>query len=65
VSRLSRARLAPPTLIGEDGLGNIQLGADAPSNAFVALQHEILKLWRRGILLVACSKNDAAPGSTR
>jgi FkbH-like protein len=45
-------------VIGEDGLGGIQLGSEAPGSAFVALQHELLKLWRRGILLAVCSKNN-------
>lgn len=45
-------------VIGEDGLEGIQLGADAPGNAFVAFQHELEKLWRRGILLAICSKNN-------
>jgi FkbH-like protein len=45
-------------VIGEDGLAGIQLGADAPGNAFVALQSELEKLWRRGILLAIASKNN-------
>src|SRR5262249_15330550 len=45
-------------VIGEDGLAGIQLGADAPGNAFVAFQRELEKLWRRGILLAVCSKNN-------
>jgi len=47
-------------IIGEDGLAGIQLGSEAPGNAFVAFQRELLKLWRRGILLVLCSKNNEA-----
>ncbi|MCC7371962.1 MAG: HAD family hydrolase [Chloroflexi bacterium] len=45
-------------IIGEDGLSGIQLGSDAPGNAFVALQRELERLWRRGILLAVCSKNN-------
>lgn len=45
-------------VIGEDGLAGIQLGADAPGNAFTALQHELDRLWRRGVLLAVCSKNN-------
>jgi FkbH-like protein len=45
-------------VIGEDGLAGIQLGSDAPGNAFVAFQRELEKLWRRGILLAICSKNN-------
>jgi FkbH-like protein len=47
-------------IIGEDGLGGIQLGSEAPGNAFVAFQRELEKLWRRGILLAICSKNNEA-----
>jgi FkbH-like protein len=47
-------------IIGEDGLGGIQLGSDAPGNAYVAFQRELEKLWRRGILLAICSKNNEA-----
>jgi FkbH-like protein len=51
-------------VIGEDGLAGIKLGSDAPGSAFVALQRQLLNLWRRGILLAVCSKNnpeDALP----
>ena len=45
-------------VIGEDGPDGIQLGAAAPGNAFVAFQHELLRLWRRGVLLAIASKNN-------
>jgi FkbH-like protein len=45
-------------VIGEDGLGGIQIGADAPGNAYLALQRELERLWKRGILLAICSKNN-------
>lgn len=45
-------------VIGEDGLSGIQLGADAPGNAYLAFQKELLKLWERGILLAISSKNN-------
>jgi FkbH-like protein len=51
-------------VVGEDGIEGIQLGADAPGNAFVAFQRELERLWHRGILLAVCSKNnldDAMP----
>jgi FkbH-like protein len=51
-------------VVGEDGIEGIQLGADAPGNAFVAFQRELERLWHRGILLALCSKNnldDALP----
>ncbi len=45
-------------VIGEDGLEGIQLGSEAPGNAYVAFQREIERLWRRGILLAISSKNN-------
>ena len=47
-------------VIGEDGLAGIHIGPDAPGNAFLAFQQELEKLWRRGILLAVCSKNNPA-----
>jgi FkbH-like protein len=47
-------------IIGEDGLGGIQLGADPPGNAFTLFQRALLTLWKRGILLAVCSKNSEA-----
>ena len=45
-------------VVGEDGVDGIQLGPDSPGHFFVALQQELEKLWRRGILLAICSKNN-------
>jgi FkbH-like protein len=45
-------------VIGDDGLSGIQVGAEAPGNAFLAFQRELERLWRRGILLAICSKNN-------
>jgi FkbH-like protein len=47
-------------VIGEDGIEGIQLGPEAPGNAFVAFQRELERLWHRGILLAICSKNNEA-----
>jgi FkbH-like protein len=47
-------------VVGEDGVEGLQLGADAPGNAFVVFQQELERLWRRGILLAVCSKNNLA-----
>jgi len=47
-------------VIGEDGLAGIALGSEAPGNAFVAFQQALERLWRRGILLAICSKNNPA-----
>ncbi len=46
-------------VIGEDGLGGIQLGPpDARGEAHQALQRYCRELRERGILLAVCSKND-------
>ena len=45
-------------IVGEDGPAGLQLGPDAPGNAFVALQHEAAALQRRGVLLALASKNN-------
>jgi FkbH-like protein len=45
-------------VVGEDGVSGLHLGAEAPGNAFVAFQRELERLWRRGILLAVCSKNN-------
>jgi FkbH-like protein len=44
-------------IVGEDGLGGIHIGPDAPGNAFALFQQALLTLWKRGILLAVCSKN--------
>lgn len=45
-------------VVGEDGVEGVQIGADAPGNAFTALQQELERLWRRGVLLAISSKNN-------
>jgi FkbH-like protein len=45
-------------VIGEDGIGGIQLGPEYPGAAYQALQRALLDLTRRGILLAVCSRND-------
>ncbi len=47
-------------VIGDDGVGGIQLGDDHPGKAFKDLQRAALGLRDRGILLAIASKNDAA-----
>lgn len=47
-------------IVGEDGLAGIKLGPDYPGSCFVELQHEILNLYNRGVLLALCSKNNEA-----
>ncbi|MBV8478398.1 MAG: HAD family hydrolase [Acidobacteria bacterium] len=45
-------------IIGEDGRAGIQLGAEYPGAAYLAVQRAMLDLSRRGILLAICSKNN-------
>jgi FkbH-like protein len=47
-------------IIGEDGLSGLQLGETYPGSAFVAFQHQVLSLHRRGVILALCSKNNEA-----
>jgi FkbH-like protein len=45
-------------IIGEDGMDGIQIGVEYPGAAFQGLQRVALDLYRRGILLAICSKNN-------
>ena len=46
-------------VIGDDGLGGIQLGqGSAVGEAFLAIQKMALELRARGVVLAVCSKND-------
>jgi FkbH-like protein len=45
-------------VIGEDGMSGIKLGTEYPGAAFRDLQRSLLDLYRRGILLAICSKNN-------
>jgi FkbH-like protein len=47
-------------VIGDDGLGGIALGGFDEGEAFVAFQHFLLALRRRGVILAVVSKNDDA-----
>jgi FkbH-like protein len=49
-------------IIGEDGLNGIQLGPEYPGAAYVALQRAILDLYKRGMILAICSKNNPEDG---
>ncbi|OJW28928.1 MAG: hypothetical protein BGO51_16530 [Rhodospirillales bacterium 69-11] len=46
-------------VIGDDGLTGIRLGSGADGEAFVAFQTHVRALKERGVILAACSKNDA------
>src|SRR3981081_2940350 len=60
--RRGRGLLAPHTrrsgVIGEDGMAGIRLGGEYPGAAYRSLQRALLDLYRRGILLAVCSKNN-------
>ncbi len=45
-------------VIGENGLEGIQVGAEYPGAAYRALQRVMLDLYRRGVILAICSKNN-------
>ncbi len=45
-------------VLGEDGIGGIQLGIEPPGNAFYEFQKAIKSLQKRGIILAINSKND-------
>ena len=47
-------------IIGEDGFEGIKLGEDGVGRAFAEFQEELLNLYRKGILLAICSKNNPA-----
>jgi FkbH-like protein len=48
-------------VIGEDGLNGIAIGqGDTQGEAFLAFQHYVLALKRRGVILAVCSKNTEA-----
>ena len=45
-------------IVGEDGFDGIKLGEDGIGLAFAEFQEELLNLYRKGILLAICSKNN-------
>jgi FkbH-like protein len=46
-------------VIGDDGIEKIQIGRETPvAEAYTAFQEYCLSLYRRGVLLAVCSKND-------
>jgi FkbH-like protein len=46
-------------IIGEDGYEGIKLGEDGIGLAFAEFQDELLNLYRKGVLLAVCSKNNS------
>ena len=48
-------------VVGDDGVENILIGQGSPrAEAFLAVQQTAMDLWRRGVILAICSKNDQA-----
>ncbi len=45
-------------VIGEDGMAGIKIGPEYPGAAYQALQRALLDLFRKGIVLAICSKNN-------
>jgi len=45
-------------IIGEDGYDGIKLGEDGVGLAFAEFQEELLNLYRKGVLIAICSKNN-------
>ena len=46
-------------VLGEDGLGGLEIGPEFPGNVHLRIQRELLELKERGIVLVLLSKNNA------
>jgi FkbH-like protein len=45
-------------VLGEDGVDGLKLGTEYPGALYLAFQRAVLDLYRRGILLAVCSKNN-------
>jgi FkbH-like protein len=45
-------------ILGEDGISGIKIGGDYPGNAFLDFQKAILELYKSGVILAVCSKNN-------
>lgn len=45
-------------ILGEDGIENLQIGNNFPGNIYTSIQEFVIKLKKRGILLVLLSKNN-------
>ena len=45
-------------IIGECGMNGILLDESGPGSAYVSFQNEILKLYKQGVILAVCSKNN-------
>ena len=47
-------------IVGEDGIGGLELGDTFPGRAFQSFQHQLKTLQSRGVMLAIASKNDEA-----
>jgi FkbH-like protein len=47
-------------VVGEDGIEGVKLGTEHPGAHYQALQRVMLDLYRRGVILGVCSKNNLA-----
>jgi FkbH-like protein len=45
-------------ILGEDGIEGIQIGNDYPGSAFSFFQQSLIELYKTGIILTICSKNN-------
>lgn len=45
-------------ILGEDGVNGIKIGGDYPGSAFYDFQKSIIELYKAGIILAICSKNN-------
>ena len=45
-------------VIGEDGMEALEIGPNYPGAAYLELQRAVLDLYRRGVLLAVCSRNN-------
>jgi len=45
-------------IVGEDGLKGIRLSQDYPGSPFYEFQQEVLSLYKRGVIIALCSKNN-------
>lgn len=45
-------------VLGEDGVDGIKIGGDYPGKAFLYWQESLLELWKNGVILTLCTKNN-------
>lgn len=45
-------------VLGEEGIHGIEIGGDYPGNSFLSFQFYLLELYKSGVILTICSKNN-------